>query len=167
MTTQKNILMVAAENDALPNAKVGGIGDVVRDIPLALSQQDCQVQVVLPDYGHFSTLPSTQKVAAYRVFFGGKWEEVHLFRVKAKQVIHQHIEQTGGRITYWALGHSYFSPCGDGAVYCNDGSERPFATDASKYAFFCAAVAQVCVQNGFGPLDVIHLHDWLGTTIFD
>jgi starch synthase len=160
MTTHKNILMVAAENDALPNAKVGGIGDVVRDIPLALSQQDCQVQVVLPDYGHFSTLPSTQRVAAYPVFFGGKWEEVHLFRVKAKQVIHQHIEQTGGRITYWALGHSYFSPCGDGAVYCNDGSERPFATDASKYAFFCAAVAQVCVQNGFGPLDVIHLHDW-------
>ena len=27
-----NILLVAAENDALPGGKVGGIGDVVRDI---------------------------------------------------------------------------------------------------------------------------------------
>ena len=53
--------MVAAENDALPNAKVGGIGDVVRDIPIALAREECQVQVVLPDYGHFSKMPSTQK----------------------------------------------------------------------------------------------------------
>ena len=33
MGTALNILMVAAENDALPKGKVGGIGDVVRDVP--------------------------------------------------------------------------------------------------------------------------------------
>lgn len=157
---KKNILMVAAENDALPNAKVGGIGDVVRDIPIALAREECQVQVVLPDYGHFSKMPSTQKIAAFQVNFAGKQEEVHLFKVKGKQLLQSYLDEVGPAITYWALGHSYFSPCGDGAVYCNDGSERPFATDASKYAFFCAAVAQVCVEGGFGQLDVVHLHDW-------
>lgn len=160
MHYKKNILMVAAENDALPNAKVGGIGDVVRDIPIALAREECQVQVVLPDYGHFSKMPSTEKVAAFQVNFAGKQEEVHLFKVKGKQLLKTYLDEVGPAITYWALGHSYFSPCGDGAVYCNDGSERPFATDASKYAFFCAAVAQVSVQGGFGVLDVIHLHDW-------
>ncbi|MBT6276689.1 MAG: glycogen/starch synthase, partial [Chromatiales bacterium] len=43
--------MVAAENDALPNAKVGGIGDVVRDIPLALAELGCTVSTVIPSYG--------------------------------------------------------------------------------------------------------------------
>lgn len=28
-----HILMIAAENGALPGGKVGGIGDVVRDVP--------------------------------------------------------------------------------------------------------------------------------------
>lgn len=152
--------MVAAENDALPNAKVGGIGDVVRDIPLALQHEGCSVQVVLPDYGYFAALPGSQRVGEFAVQFGGKQEEVHLYRVKPKIAVSERAHAQHPPIQYWALGHSYFSPCGDGAVYCNDSSERPFATDASKYAFFCAAVAQVIVSGGFGHLDVVHLHDW-------
>ena len=35
-----HILMIAAENGALPGGKVGGIGDVVRDVPVALAQRD-------------------------------------------------------------------------------------------------------------------------------
>jgi len=31
------VLMVASENDALPGAKVGGIADVLRDLPPALA----------------------------------------------------------------------------------------------------------------------------------
>ena len=38
-----NILMVAAENDALPGGKVGGIGDVVHSIPVALAAAGQQV----------------------------------------------------------------------------------------------------------------------------
>ena len=34
-----HVLMVAAENDALPNAKVGGVADVVRDCPKALVEK--------------------------------------------------------------------------------------------------------------------------------
>ena len=37
------ILMVAAENDAIPGGKVGGIGDVVRDIPPALEALGLEV----------------------------------------------------------------------------------------------------------------------------
>ena len=32
----KKVLLVAAENDALINAKVGGMGDVIRDLEAAL-----------------------------------------------------------------------------------------------------------------------------------
>ena len=46
-----HVLMVAAENDALPNAKVGGVADVIRDVPKALVAQGLTVDVVIPDYG--------------------------------------------------------------------------------------------------------------------
>ena len=84
---------------------------------------------------------------------------MHLFKVKGKQLLQTYLDEVGPAIAYWALGHSYFPP-GDGAVYCNDGSERPFATDASKYAFFAPPSLEVCVEGGFGQLDVVHLHDW-------
>ena len=32
------ICMIAAENGSIPGAKVGGLGDVVRDIPQALAE---------------------------------------------------------------------------------------------------------------------------------
>ncbi len=54
------ILMVAAENDAIPGGKVGGIGDVVRDIPPALAALGHQVDVVTPGYGAFSQLPGAE-----------------------------------------------------------------------------------------------------------
>ncbi|HEY7774508.1 MAG TPA: glycogen/starch synthase [Marinagarivorans sp.] len=149
----KRILMVAAENDALPNAKVGGIGDVVRDIPVALAEQGCQVQVVLPDYGHFASMPDAKLCGQYQLRFAGGTERVELLQLRSSS--HQH-----NNVTYWALGHGRFTPCGDGSVYCNDDDNRPFATDASKYAFFCAAVGQIIANGGFAELDVIHLHDW-------
>jgi len=46
-----HILIIAAENDALPGGKVGGIGDVVRDLPRALVKRGCTVSVLTPAYG--------------------------------------------------------------------------------------------------------------------
>ena len=73
------ILMVAAENDALPGAKVGGVADVVRDIPQALAELGHQVDVVLPGYGALSTLVNSQFVSRVQVHFAGKLEVVDIF----------------------------------------------------------------------------------------
>ncbi|NOU50336.1 glycogen synthase [Pseudoalteromonas sp. JBTF-M23] len=140
------VLMVAAENDRLPNCKVGGVADVIRDIPYALSAQGVVVKVVVPDYGQ-SHLNRTF-VGDIAVPFRQHLETATLWQV----------EQSDG-VTQYVISHSLFSEH-QGAIYCNDDHNRPFATDATKFAFFSAAVCEAIEHKMFDDLDVLHLHDW-------
>lgn len=152
MSTPLNILMVAAENDALPGGKVGGIGDVVRDVPPALARRGCKVTVITPSYGSLATLPGERRVGALAVGFGGSSQRVELYEVPGRQ--------THEGVRHWVADHPQFAACGSGRVYCDDPPTSPFATDATKFALLCAAVAEAVVQDMFGPLDILHLHDW-------
>lgn len=146
-----HILIVAAENGALPGGKVGGIGDVVREIPAALAQRKCAVSVITPAYGVFDSLPGAQQLQTLKVKFGGGGESLKLYRLEGigtKQVQHYVIE------------HPLFSSCGAGRIYCDDPPGQPFKTDASKFALFCRAVAEAIEKSVFTDLDVLHLNDW-------
>lgn len=144
--------MIAAENGALRGGKVGGIGDVVRDVPLALAKRDCLVSVVIPAYGSFGKLPGAKRIETLIVNYAGKQQSLTLY----------HLAKTGGNrnVGHYVIEHPLFSACGVGKIYCDDPSGRPFATDASKFALFCSAVAEAIRQNVFGKLDILHLHDW-------
>ena len=146
------ILMVAAENDAIPGGKVGGIGDVVRDIPAALAAAGHQVDVVTPGYGAFSQQPGAKNVGTLQVMFAGAQQAVDVFRIPGKQ------PRDG--VTLWVLEHPLFAAGGAGKIYCDDPGDRPFATDAGKFALFSASVAQALVEEIFAAVDVLHLHDW-------
>lgn len=139
--------MVAAENDALPNAKVGGVADVIRDCPNALSNKGIFVDVIIPDYG-FSQL-DRERLGTLNVAFAGHSHQVDVWQV--------HIANSSSR--QLVLSHHYFSQH-NGNVYCNDEPGRPFATDATKFAFFGAAVCEGLLQGIIPCPDVIHLHDW-------
>ncbi|MDP2633147.1 MULTISPECIES: glycogen/starch synthase [unclassified Pseudoalteromonas] len=142
-----HVLMVAAENDALPNAKVGGVADVIRDCPNALSNKGIFVDVIIPDYG-FSQL-DRERLGTLNVAFAGQSHQVDVWQV--------HIANSSSR--QLVLSHHYFSQH-NGNVYCNDEPGRPFATDATKFAFFGAAVCEGLLQGIIPCPDVIHLHDW-------
>jgi len=146
------ILMVAAENDAIPGGKVGGIGDVVRDLPSALAAKGHEVDVITPGYGAFSQLPGARQVGELQVTFRGHPEAVAIFKVPGKN--------PRERVTLWVLEHPLFAAGGEGQIYCDDPGDRPFATDASKFALFSVAVAQAVLDNTFADPDVLHLHDW-------
>ena len=153
------ILMVAAENDALPGAKVGGIGDVVRDIPIALAEAGHEVSVVIPGYGALSTLKDAQFMGRLNVTYAGHLEAVDIYKIKFQNG-NDSTSENGGEVTQWVLEHPLFAAGGIGKVYCDDPGDRPFATDASKFALFCAAVATGVVEMEFGDIDILHLHDW-------
>ena len=147
-----HILMIAAENDALSGAKVGGIGDVVRDLPKALAERGCTITVLTPAYGVIADLPGSQKLRSLKVRFGGTRQSVDLYQVPGRQAV--------SNVHHFVVDHPLFSPCGKGQIYCDDPEDRPFATDASKYALFCTAAAEAIVKAAFGKIDVLHLHDW-------
>lgn len=158
MADSLNILMVAAENDALAGGKVGGVGDVVRDVPYALAdlpEFDGEVSVVCPSYGflHENAKASLGKI---EFTFGGERLAAELFEIDGKR------PQAGVR--QLVLHHSLFetidSASGRKLIYVDDGAEHPFASDASKFACFNAAVAQAVLQGSFGNVDIVHLHDW-------
>jgi len=133
----------------LPGGKVGGVGDVIRDLPRALAARGDAVTVVIPAYGMFNRLPGATKQAELNVDFGGS---VHQAEVWALPVT-----ETG--VSQLVIEHPLLSPDGPGKIYCNDGPDRPFATDAGKFAFFSATVATLVQQMPELP-DVVHLHDW-------
>jgi len=144
--------MVAAENGALPGGKVGGIGDVLREVPAALAKSGCEVCVVTPAYGVFGNLAGAKRIRTLTVRFGGSPQALELFRLPAAG--------SGKKVHQYAIEHPLFSNCGAGRIYCDDGPGRPFETDASKFALFCLAVAEAITGNDFGAVDILHLHDW-------
>ncbi|MCP5156436.1 MAG: glycogen synthase [Ectothiorhodospiraceae bacterium] len=147
-----HVLMAAAEDDALPGGKVGGIGDVVRDLPPALARLGCAVSVVTPAYGRLAELAAARHVGDLEVSFRGSLQTVSLHEVAAPR-------PTQG-VRHYVLDHPDLAPCGRGVIYCDDPPSRPFATDASKFALFCAAVAELTERDLLPTPDVLHLHDW-------
>ncbi len=150
------LLMVAAENGALPGGKVGGMGDVLRDAPAALASRGHEVVVLTPGYQKFSRLPGAVRVAEVTLPFRGRLERVELFRLPQRKTA----SDTQGWVQDWVLEHPLFGAAGPGRIYSDDPPERPFATDASRFALFCSAVVQALVSQRLPQPDIIHLHDW-------
>ncbi len=146
------LLLVAAENGALPGGKVGGMGDVIRDVPRALAARGHAVSVLVPGYQQFSHLPGATLDAVLEVAFRSGSERVALWSLPA--------DPAHPGVRCQVLEHPLLAPCGPGRIYCDDGPERPFATDASKFALFCAAVATALRDGALPWPDRVHLHDW-------
>lgn len=151
MPSKIHICMLAAENDVIPGGKIGGIGDVVRDIPRALASLDAAVTVILPAYGAFHLLPDAQLIGVCRTVFRGKAERIEMYELFG--------ERDPG-VRYLVLHNPLFGACGAGRVYCDDEASQPFATDANKFALFCVAALSVIEEGLLGKVDVLHLHDW-------
>ena len=151
-----HILMVSAENDALPGAKVGGMGDVVGQIAPALADRGCRVTVMTPCHGFLHRLPGAVQINAIEFMFRGYLHRAELFEVPG--------HPTHGQVRNLVVHHPHLSArdpvTADHRIYVHDPPDHPFATDASRFALFCAAAAAAVTRQVLDPVDVIHLHDW-------
>lgn len=147
MVKLKRILMAAAENDSLPGAKVGGVGDVMRDLPNALVNEGALVDTVIPSYGYLARLPGLIHEKNINVQFAGEEQQVEVLRLPQ------------GRVDCYILHHPLFSKWGE-SPYFNDDDGRPFASDGIKFSFFSAGVVEALNEGAIPRPDLIHCHDW-------
>ena len=157
MTDPKHIVMIAAENGALEGGKVGGIGDVLRDLPPALAKFNCMVTVITPSYGALHQRNSSSMQGSFEVPFGDSTETVDLHRIDLNTT-------HNGRVRHWVLDHPLFAGDTPGRIY-NDDAHEPFATDATKFALFGAAAAEVLTHDPAQMPDAVHLHDWHASAV--
>lgn len=97
----------------------------------------------------FHELPGASLIDRVDVVFRGISQTVDVYEIPVSE----------SKVRNIAFEHPLFSPQGAGKVYCNDEPARPFATDSSKFAFYCASAAAWIDQLSDAP-DVVHLHDW-------
>ena len=131
----------------MPGGKVGGVGDVVRDLPAALIKEGWRATVLTPSYGSFHTLPGARALDTIGVAFREEIRQVDVYEIVIDGV------------PTVLFDHAALAPTTPGLVYHDDGSMRPYATDANKFAFFCAAAAKWITALPDKP-GVVHLHDW-------
>jgi len=145
----RRIWLVAAENGSLAGGKVGGVGDVIRDLPVALTAIGLSVRVITPSYGMFHKLPGASLFRTLEVDFAGQRHTAAVYRVSVSD----------DSATHFVVEHPLLSPKGPGQIYVSDEPGKPFAIDAAKFAFFDAVIA-AWVNDSKTPPDVLHLHDW-------
>lgn len=145
-----HIVMLAAENDGLPGGKVGGLADVIRDLPRALVRAGHSVTVITPDYGRNQELPGSAEQEALSVEFSGSMHEIRQFTLQP--------DNKHPGLQYRLLCHPLFA-MGCGQIYINDDA-GPFATDATRFALFSAAACEAVRRYAPGSVDIVHCHDW-------
>jgi starch synthase len=144
-----NFLFVAAENDAIPKCKAGGMGDVVRDVPRQISLRGDCAHVVVPAYSRLHY--NGEFLMNLHFKLRGIAYTAELYKVQPKKEF--------DNITHYVIHHPEIQPGDIAHIYHNDPTEA-FYNDAVKYFIFCTAVAEAVNQNAFGHLDIVHLHDW-------
>ena len=103
--------------------------------------------VLTPSYGSFHTLPRARELGSIDVPYRDEIRNVAVFEIVID----------GVRTVLFE--HGALAPTTPGLVYHDDGSMRPYATDANKFAFFCSAAAEWICALPAAP-DAVHLHDW-------
>lgn len=145
--------MIAAENDSLIGGKVGGLADVIRDLPNALAKYEFEITVIIPAYGFLHKENASKFLTDVQFPFGGKSLKGKFFQVVPK-IVHKNV-------THLVFEHSAIR---GNPIYSQDPPGQPFAKDATKYALFCSAVGQYL--KGFPASSIVHLHDWHMGTMF-
>ena len=138
------ILFVAPELH--PYVKTGGLGDVARALPAALSKAGVDVRILVP--GYRALLERTKRTALAEIACPFLATTATLSLANDSQP------------PLMVLEHAAYYDRDGGPYQSPSGSDWP--DNAERYALFCHAAAQLCGSASVLPwrADVVHCNDW-------
>jgi starch synthase len=141
------VLMISAE--VAPYAKVGGLGDVVGSLPLALAAAGHEVVVAMPRYGSIdpARYGLTPPDHGFMVTLG--WSTSHGFGFYEGRMGSPDLpDAQRPRIIFADNTLLFGAPQVYGAT-----------NEHERFLFFSRAALQWCTERGWQP-DIVHCHDW-------
>jgi starch synthase len=152
--SERRVLVVAAENGALPGGAVGEVGDLVRDMAPAVAGRGWAVDVVTPSHGFLHKTKGAYWLGTIPFLFGGVPTSADVYVAPGRPA--------ASGVTHLVIDHPELvrTVNGQPRIYSDDPADAPFASDASKYALFGASVAESVLQELIRRPDCVHLHDW-------
>jgi starch synthase len=129
------VLYIATE--CKPFSKIGGIGDVTGELPVALKKQGVDIEVVTPWYG-------CSRVEDYTIDCHGAKEPVG--------IIPSHLR---GVPIHFVKNSRYFEG-NYSSIYIHS-DHIPFYDDAIRFSFFSKACLQIVKEK---KPDIVHINDW-------
>lgn len=146
--TKPHVLMVAAECRDI--AKVGGLGDVVRDLAKALKILGIPVSIVMPCYDKVQH--PAEPIDSFLVPFGTRTDWlVKIFK-----------RELDGVTVYLLRSEEFFGGrYGDVYIDSDRLGSGPFEDDAQRFAFFSAATLEFMLRHTESHgINALHCHDW-------
>ncbi|MDF3126651.1 glycogen synthase [Rheinheimera sp. 1928-s] len=123
--------------------KTGGLADASRGLATEMQKLGHEVRVLLPRYGSLYSVPVEENWQSVYFALGGQAQGCAVRTVLNSEVPLALIEH-----------HDYF-----GRPRPYDDGQHGYPDNALRFAFFCKAALQFCVDTGWVP-DLIHGHDW-------
>ena len=149
------VLYIAAE--CKPFSKVGGVGDVAGELPVALKEEGIDIEIVTPWYGE--TTIDDQEVK-----FHGAEERFGFVKIDLRGVPVNLVSNA----TYFARDYSTGQekvPFPNPALFRQDYSSPyvysgaiPFYDDAIRFSFFSQACLALIQRK---KPDIVHINDWV------
>ena len=136
------ILFVVSEVEDL--AKTGGLADVAKSLPIALTEMGHEVKIVKPYYRALAEKYQLQDVCDKQVLYAN--DKGYQFGVKQLEL--------EGVPVYCIDYPEYFNRAG---LY-SDGYHA-YGDNAERFAFFAQAALQTAKAINFQP-DIVHCNDW-------
>ncbi len=141
-----NILFIAAE--CSPFVKVGGLGDVIGALPVALQRLGHSVRVVIPHHGPIKdAVHGIRPLDGFQMTWNGAATRIEVAGAALDGTPH----------TYFIRGWPFFTPVDRFIYHSNEG------IDVGRFLFFSAAALalarRMAEEDGWVP-DIVHAHDW-------
>jgi starch synthase len=138
-----------ASSEVHPLMKTGGLADVSASLPLALSQMQQDIRIIMPAYrATLNQLGDCPVVASVKL--DGYHQPIHILQAQLPD----------SDVIVWLVDSAeHFDR--DGGPYC-DPNGADWADNAARFTLFCRAVVTVATdQVGLSWLpEVVHCNDW-------